>query len=114
MSRSSIFCVGDHDFTKFSIVPSVTFFFDIPESIELSWYTGHVIVGLKDAVFEPASPAHHSAELHSSILSQKLHEKSMFFLYSDGGPDHRLTYLSVQLIFDCFISEVGLGFPLCL
>ena len=34
------FIVGDHDFTKFSLVPSVTFLIDIPEDICDSWYKG--------------------------------------------------------------------------
>ena len=42
---------GDHDFTKFGIIPSVSFCIDIPDSIEESWYTGDVFVGVKDSVF---------------------------------------------------------------
>jgi len=34
------FMVGDHDFTKFTLVPSVTFVLDIPEKISDSWYSG--------------------------------------------------------------------------
>lgn len=32
--------VGDHDFTKFTIIPSVTFIINIPEEISGSWYSG--------------------------------------------------------------------------
>ena len=32
--------VGDHDFTKFSLIPSVTFIVNIPEDIADSWFTG--------------------------------------------------------------------------
>ena len=32
------FKVGDHDFTKFSIIPSVVLLIDIPERIDDSWY----------------------------------------------------------------------------
>ena len=32
--------VGDHDFTKFSLVPSVIFNISIPEKISDSWYSG--------------------------------------------------------------------------
>ncbi len=32
--------VGDHDFTKFSIIPSVVFIIDVPEEISESWFTG--------------------------------------------------------------------------
>ena len=33
--------VGDHDFIKFSIVPSVIFAIDIPDEISESWYKGN-------------------------------------------------------------------------
>ena len=32
--------VGDHDFTNFRLIPSVTFVIDIPEEISGSWYSG--------------------------------------------------------------------------
>ena len=41
------FLVADHDFTRFSLVPSVSFFIDIPEEISESWFQGQVWVNLK-------------------------------------------------------------------
>ena len=38
------FSVGDHDFTKFSITPSVVFVIDIPDEVSGSWYSGKLIV----------------------------------------------------------------------
>lgn len=35
---NSKFQVADHDFTKFSLVPSVTMVCDVPESIQESFY----------------------------------------------------------------------------
>ena len=46
------FEVGDHDFTKFSSVPSVMLIMDIPDDIKDSWYRGQMQVGFKDADFE--------------------------------------------------------------
>ena len=57
------FEVGDHDFTKFSIVPSVSLLIDIPEKIEEPWYRVQVYVGYKDAAFEPSSALRHTTEL---------------------------------------------------
>lgn len=34
------FTVGDHDFTKFSLIPSVIFSVNIPQQISDSWYSG--------------------------------------------------------------------------
>ena len=97
MSRNSSFDVADHDFTKFSIVPSVCFFVDIPDSIEESWYRGKTFIGYKDAVFEPSSPQRHITELYSILKSNCQVSNPIVFLYTDGGPDHRLTYINVQL-----------------
>ena len=88
------FEVGDHDFTKFSLVPSVTLVNDIPDDVSKSWYTGRVFVSLKDAALEPSSPLRHITELEHILVDE---ERKVLLLYSDGGPDHRVTYLSVQV-----------------
>ena len=97
VSRDTSFEVGDHNFTRFSIVPSVTFVIDVPEEIECSWNSGNVLVGLKEAGFEPLPPESHSTELCDILTTRNLDANPMLLLYCDGGPDHRLTYLSVQL-----------------
>ena len=89
------FEVSDHDFCKFSIIQSVSFVLDIPEEFVQSWYRGTIHIGYKDAVFEPSSALRHVTELHSIIHKQT--SNPMLFSYTDGRPDHRLTYLSVQL-----------------
>lgn len=72
-------------------MPSVSLEVDIPEAVEGSWYQGKVYVCNKDAVFEPSSPTRHALELER-ILG---FPKPIPTVYSDGGPDHRCTYLSV-------------------
>ena len=37
---NEMFEVGDHDFTNFSIIPSVSFMIKIPETNDDSWYDG--------------------------------------------------------------------------
>ena len=96
VSVNETFLVGDHDFCKFSLISSVVFINEIPPTCEGSWYIGQVYVGIKDAVFEASSPIRHAAELYN-ILKSRDDSHPMLFIYSDGGPDHRLTYLSVQL-----------------
>jgi len=82
VSMNNDFVVNDHDFTKFSLIPSVAFIIDIPASIDGSWYDNgtHVYVGLKDAVFQPPSSLRHLAELHS-ILIKKIGNKSFVYLH---------------------------------
>ena len=59
-------------------------------------YIGSVYVGLKDSVFQHSTPNRHSCELYK-ILQSRSFSKPILFIYSDGGPDHRLTYWSVKL-----------------
>uniref|UniRef100_A0A1X7UQ72 Uncharacterized protein n=1 Tax=Amphimedon queenslandica TaxID=400682 RepID=A0A1X7UQ72_AMPQE len=59
-----------------------------------SWYR-EVFIGIKDAIFEPSSPLTHAKELYHCLLPHMANHFALFF-YSHGGPDHRLTYMSVQ------------------
>ena len=69
---------GYHDFSKFSIVPSVSLLVDILERIEDPWYRGQVFVGYKDAAFEPSSALRHAAELSKTMLSNEVNKCSVF------------------------------------
>ena len=100
---------ADHDFTKFSIIPSVILQTEIPEEFSGSWYNGQVMVMLKEGAFEPSSPARHSAEM-ATIIEQKVPNHPVLFIYSDGGPDHRLTYLSVKLALIALYLKLNLDY----
>uniref|UniRef100_A0A1X7TME8 Uncharacterized protein n=1 Tax=Amphimedon queenslandica TaxID=400682 RepID=A0A1X7TME8_AMPQE len=101
--------VGDHNFTKFSVIPSVIFSIDIPDEISESWYKGAVFVGVKDLIYEPSSPFRHMTELYKVLQSQSF-SKPVLFIYSDGGPDHRLTYINVQLSLICLFLKYNLDY----
>ena len=96
VSKDKKLVVSDHDFTRLSLTPSVAMIIDVPESIEGSFYRGRVFVLLKENAFNPSSPRRHMAEL-KGILQELGPVKPVLLLYTDGGPDHRLTYISVQL-----------------
>lgn len=70
-------------------------FCDIPSTIEESFYTGQVYVGLKDSIFEPSSALRHASELSKVITQQNLNP--VLVMYSDGGPDHIVAFLKTQL-----------------
>lgn len=59
--------VGDHDFTKFSLSPSVNFVVNIPDDVDGSSYNGQVYVGLKENCFEPSTAIRHACELRSVL-----------------------------------------------
>ncbi|PKK57493.1 hypothetical protein RhiirC2_825681, partial [Rhizophagus irregularis] len=90
------FAVSDHDFTKCSLIPSVTMICNIPDNIEGSFYRGHVNIGLKDATFQTSSSLRHMTELYDILLHTEKHHPFLM-LYTDGGPDHKITFLRVQL-----------------
>ena len=68
---------------------------------------GSVFVGVKDIVIERSSPFRHMSELHS-VLQNNSFSKLILFIYSDGGPDHRLTYVNVQLSLICLFLKFDL------
>lgn len=81
VSLNETFVVGDHDFTKISLIPSVVLMVNIPDKFEGSWYEGKVCVGFKDAVFKPSSPIRHSTEMCRLLLPQ-IGSKSILLIYS--------------------------------
>jgi len=109
VSLQKEFCVGDHNFTKFSLIPSVAFIIDIPGAIDGSWYDGEVYIGLKDAVYEPSSPLRYLTKLYS-ILVTRIGERKALFIYTDGGADHRLTFVFVQLALIALFLNLNLDF----
>lgn len=73
---------ADHDFSKFSIIPSVILQTETPEEFSGLWYDGQVMVMLKEGAFEPSSPACHSTEM-ATIIEQKVPNHPILFIYSD-------------------------------
>uniref|UniRef100_UPI00358E6566 uncharacterized protein n=1 Tax=Myxine glutinosa TaxID=7769 RepID=UPI00358E6566 len=96
VSMGKTLAVSDHDFTRLSLSPSVSLLIDIPETIEETFHRGRVFVILKENAFQPSSAIRHMTELRA-LLKTLGQVKPVLLLYTDGGPDHRLTYLSVQL-----------------
>ena len=105
----SEFLVADHDFTKLSFIPSVFFNVVIPDDISGSWYSSKVHISLKEGTFEPSSPIRHASELFS-LIKTDVQSKPVLFLYTDGGPDHRLTYVSVQLSLISLFLQLDLDY----
>ena len=63
----------------------------------------------KEGALEPSSPLRHSAEL-ANILIVTAPEKPILFVYSDGGPDHRVTYISVKLALIALFRKLNLDY----
>ena len=66
-------------------------------------------IGLKDDILEASSPTCHMTKLLPAVELETC--QNLLFLYSDGGPDHQLTYISVQLILISFILYATRAVP---
>ncbi|XP_063434558.1 uncharacterized protein LOC134715936 [Mytilus trossulus] len=92
----------DHDFHLGGLVPSVAFVSDIPKNSNDSFFNGHIYVTTKDKVFQASTPYRHATEL-TRILRENYSdddvnlETPILCLMTDGGPDHRVTFGTVQL-----------------
>ena len=63
----------------------------------------------KEAAFEPSSPVRHSAELYK-IIKRTNSEKPVLFIYSDGGPDYRVNFMSVKLALIALYRKLDLDY----
>ena len=100
--------VGDHDFTKFTLTPSVNLLVKIPETMEETFYHDRVFVGLKGSAFQSSSPIRHATELNKVLETDN--SSPILLLYTDGGPDHRSNYPSVQISLICLFLHLDLDF----
>lgn len=82
--------------SKGSLTPSVCLDVDIPDANDESFYRGKVTLGMKDSVFKSSNPFRHAVELQH-ILNLKGEQKPVLMMFTDGGPDHRVTYHAVKL-----------------
>ena len=71
------------------------------------------LVCCKDKVTQASNPFRRSSEL-ASIKRKKMtadctvSDKPILVIVSDGGPDHRITYVSVQVALIALMMELGL------
>ena len=70
VTQNNTLAAADHDFTKLSLTPSITFFITIPDDISGSFYEGQVFVSYKDTIFEPSTAIRHSAEFLNALNVQ--------------------------------------------
>ena len=96
--------------TLCGLIPSVDFLAEVPDSIRDSFFEGVPHVTVKDKIFQPSNAFRHAAEL---IQTQQASESTnnaneILMIYSDGGPDHRVTYGSVQVSLICLFILLDL------
>ena len=66
-----------------------------------------MFIGLKDAVFQQSTPLRHASEIYN-ILQSVAFNKSILFVYLNGGCDHRLTYVGPAFL--CIFLKLDLDY----
>ena len=98
------FQVYGHDFSTISLIPTVILVSDIPERIDESWYRGKACVGIKISATGSSIALWNATEV-VNVLIEKFDTKEavppVLIPYTDGGPEHRTTYLSVKIAMIC-------------
>ena len=103
---------GHHTFTWAKGNPSMALITDIPDDPTDSFYRGQVYGVVADQVWKPSSASRHSAH-YFKMLEDSLQavggmaRLSINFIFTDGGPDHNLTFLTVQLALICLHLATG-------
>ncbi|GBB94499.1 hypothetical protein RclHR1_23690001 [Rhizophagus clarus] len=96
----------DHNFTKLSLTPSVIFFCEVPKSIKELFYSRKVFVSFKDTTFQSSNGIRHATEFFKVIfLHYQPSVPPIFCLYTNRGPDHQITYRSVQIFLICLFLK---------
>ena len=63
----------------------------------------------KEGAFKPSSPLRHSTEIAKAITTV-VQTKPVLFIYSDGGPNHRINYISVKIALIALFRKLNLDY----
>ena len=120
-SEGPVLVATDHDFHLCGLVPSVVLVTEIPRDSKDSFFSGDMHVTTKEKVFSPSSPFRHAAEvielvrLNDAYSSDGLNLRTpIMCLYTDGGPDHRVTYETVKLSLTLIFMHLDLDMLIAL
>ena len=92
----------DHDFHVANIICSSTLRCNIPGEVSGSFFIGdddgigQIFVTVRDAVFDPSNIFDHCAQLIDTLRKKELNP-TVLILQTDGGPDHSMKRVAVQL-----------------
>ena len=80
---------------------------DIPETVDESWYRGKACAGIKISATDPSTALRNGTEVASALI-EKFDTKEavppVLILYTDGGPEHRTTYVSVKICLQKYLD----------
>ncbi|MES9904556.1 MAG: hypothetical protein ABW168_18000, partial [Sedimenticola sp.] len=105
---TSTLVAADHDMHhKGCLTPSVYFRCTVPESVDKSFYKGHVTTIINDSVLQSSNPMRHAASVIK--LVKGIEDKPTVILkFTDGGTDHRNNLEHVKCASICMFKELDL------
>ena len=103
VATNQLLQAADHDFSTISVTPTVVLLHHIPADVEDSWYHGIPNTYLKLHATEPSTAVRNAKEIADVIIDHYGGKKELvppiLGIYTDGGPEHRLNFLSVQIAY---------------
>ena len=101
VGSNQTFKVGDHDFSKFSLIPDVILLHDVPRSGEDDAYTdeeeGEYVKTSLGSWYRGTTAWRGVAELYEPLKGYYQTVPQRVYIYADGGGDRRITFLRVQM-----------------
>ena len=99
VGHMTLFAGGDHDAgsSRDNAVPTVTLISDIPDDATDSFYQGQVYVAVKSSIMQPSTVVRAHTELSKVLIREKTNNQTVGILLTDGGPEHNLNFVSVQI-----------------
>ena len=76
---------------------TVTLLTDIPDYSSDSFYKGKVFVAVKSSILQPSTVVRAPTELSALLKREMPTTKTIGILLTDGGPEHNITFTSVQI-----------------
>ena len=97
--HKTLFAGGDHDAgsSRDNAIPTVTLLTDIPDDSTDSFYKGDVYVAVKSSILQPSTVVRAHTELGALLRREISPTKTIGILLTDGGPEHNITFTSVQI-----------------
>ena len=98
--KNEVFQTADHEFLNLSLISTIILINHISESIEDSWYRGEPNVLLKITAISPSSALRSMQEVADILIAKCGSIEQIppaLIMYSDRGPEHGTTFISVKI-----------------
>ena len=74
---------------------------------DFSDFEGKAIVTIKDLIFQQSSPIRHAVEMLSINKSFNRKPEAFTLAFTDGGPDHNISFLNVMVSLLAYFILIG-------